>query len=41
MVRTSEYARLLSDIGFADVEQSAPHFMFLAPTHVLIAIRSV
>lgn len=41
LVRTSEYARLLSDIGFADVERSAPHFMFLAPTHVLTAIRSV
>lgn len=41
LVRTSEYARLLAEMGFADVERSAPHFMFLAPTHVLTAIRSM
>jgi SAM-dependent methyltransferase len=37
--RTDEYARVLHEAGFLDVQQSGRSFMFLIPTRILAATR--
>lgn len=40
ILRTGEYARVLTDLGLKEVRRSRPHFLFWLPAHIITARKA-